>query len=683
MAEPIAPPVTEKGPKAPSPPAAATAEGPSGPSEQAVNLLDTLVAQTRNGTADHGAILENLAGLSHSSLRVDMSEQSRAKIAQLHDPARVGREQYGEGLVNKYHKGKNTPSEHEQAQAQAYQDLKQKIDAGLVDPSMIATEICLKLGVNPDLEGVPQTYDAIAGRVEEEVKTFLERGDLTQEEFAAITSEITEFTNVYGKAYGTKDVPGAYELVRDNARKLVYQNMIDKTIFSGSDHGVRHIVNGNIRFAKQMMASLRENGVVVSAKDEVIMHQVMIDHDLGYTTGAVAAPKGFEASKDHPLVSARFIEENKAYYVDRFGEDGYGAIHGSVLNHSYPRLEYQSDGQEVVHDGLIRGISSTVDSLGVTVETKTPEFFWNKDVMRTLLKIRLAMETMDKKVPDELMGRYRQELMEVAALEQNSDRRAGYNNAVENFFNEVTADNTLGHYTGVVRNVAVEEMQGLSGEEGHESHGHEGEDKRFRVVVEMTPTEVYALLGNMFGDKLAAQSFVKVVKDLGLDYSQLEAHARLARQARARGDGGKTLDVVSDSAHVRIGSQFLEDQSQDRLVDVLDGQRIKTIAEVFHEVELLSIRTEINELLDEMDGRGTGITPQIQELFEQSITTKTTAEELEQLNDLLINLSDTGATGQKDVSGADVTVSQMARQTLKGFLTAQERVFLGIENSVS
>ncbi len=677
-------PVLEKGPKPPSAPPPAAAEGSNGPSAQAVDLADTLAKQTRGDSTDHGEVLQNLAEstgeIPFSSLRVDMSDASKARIAQLHDPSKVGKDQYGEGLVNKHHKGKNTLSEHEAAQAQAYQDLQQKIDAGLVDPSTIPTEMCLRLGVKPDLESVPPAYDAIAGRVNEEVRTFLEQGDLTQEEFAAISGEITEFTNLYGGAYGKENIPAAYELVRDNARKLVYQHMIDKTIFSGSDHGVRHIVNGNIRFAKQMMESLREKGVVVSLRDEVIIHQVMIDHDLGYTTGAAQAPKGFEASKDHPLVSARFIEGNKAYYINRFGEDGYRSIHDAVLNHSYPRLEYQSDGQEVAHNGLIRGISSTVDSLGVTVETKTPEFFWNKDAIRTLLKIRLAMETMNGEVPDTLMGRYRQELIGVAQQEQNPDRVAGYENAITNFFNEVTADNTLGHYTGVVRAVAVEEVPGHAeeGEAEVHDHGHGSEDKRFRVVVEMTPTEVYALLGNMFGDKLAAQSFVKVVKDLGLDHTQLEAHARAVRRTGKRGESAQTLDMTSDSAHVRVGSELLEDQSGGRLADILDGQKIQNIAEVFHEVELLSVRTEINELLDEMDSRGTETSPEIQARFEWSITGKTTADEARQLNDLLISLSDPSSAGQKDDGGADVTVSQMARQTLKGFLTAQERVFLGV-----
>jgi len=599
-------------------------------------------------------------------------------LSSLRDPNVVGKEKYGEGLVNKFQKGKNTPSEHEEAQTQAYKDLQQKIDAGLVDPAMIGTEMCLKLGVTPDLEGVPESFDGIAGKVNQEMQVFRENGQLTEEELVTLTKEVADFTDLYGKAYGKEDVAKAYELARDNARKLLYQHMVDKAVFSGSDHGFRHIVNGNIRFADQMVASLREKGVVVSAKDQVILHQVMIDHDLGYTSGAAQVPKGWEASKDHPLVSARYVEDNKGYYVDKFGEEGFEAIHDSVLNHSYPRLEYQSDGEERVHEGLIRGISSTVDSLGVTVETKTPEFFWNKDAMRTLLKIRLAQETMGGKVPDELMSRYKQELIGVAQQEQNLDRRAGYENSVRNFFDEFTAENTLGHYTGVVRKVEVEEVEGAGEEEAHGEHGHEGEDKRFRVLVEMTPTEVYAMLGNMFGDKLANQSFDKAIKGLGLDPSRLEEHARSIRGAKSRGETAEAFEAVSNEARIVVGNEFLEDQTLNQKLDILDAKKIQAITEVFHEVELLSIRTNINELLDQITERGTTALPEIQAQFEQLISTKTTANELRELNELFINLSDSSLTGEKDAEGSDITVSKAATKSLRGFVTQREKEFLGV-----
>ncbi|MBI5452054.1 hypothetical protein HY945_01200 [Candidatus Gottesmanbacteria bacterium] len=604
-------------------------------------------------------------------------EPGAIPLADLRDPARVGSDKYGDSLVNVNHKGKNTPVEHEAAQAVAYAGLQEKIDRGIVDPSAIAEEIGVKLGVASELQNIPDTYDGIVGQVNQEVRRFLEQSNLNEAEAASIEREVVEFAKLYGEAYGTENVPKAYELVRDNARKLSYQAAVDKDVFSGSDHGTRHILDGNTKFAMQMVDSLRVNGLNVSAKDQILMHQIMIDHDLGYTTGAAQAERGYFASKDHPLVSAKFIEDNEGYYVDKFGADGYKAIFDSVLNHSYPRLEYQSDETDGVHADLIRGITSTVDSLGVTVETKTPEFFWNPDAMRVLLKIRLAAEVNDGKTPTDLMEKYKGELLVVASQEPNQQRQDGYKNAINSFFSEVTANNTLGHYTGVVRGVSVEpvphDTQTEIMQDHDHAHGEHDEDhselahQKLRVVVQITPTEVYALLGNMFGDKDANQSFMKAMQDLGLDTSQLGEYGRAVTLARMRQEEApQALDVAHDSARVSVDNQFLEDLSPAELAGVIGADKIQAISEVFHEVHLLSVRTEINQLLDQLKaGEGQNI-GQLRALFLDSVTEKTSPLELQQLQELIAALG--------NLESADT-----AKQALKGFLTSHEKTFLGVE----
>lgn len=617
------------------------------------------------------------------SLDVDLSDSAKAQIQELRNPTKVGKDAYGDGLVNKNHKGKDTPEEHEAAQAKAYTELDQKIEGGVINPKAIASEICIKLGVEPGVEEVPATYEDIVPAVNLELARFLEQGNLNPQEFASIQNEVVQFTRLYGEAFGKESVPKTFELVRDNARKLTYQNAVDKDVFSGSDHGTRHIIDGNTKFATQMVASLRENGVVVSAKDEVIIHQIMIDHDLGYTTGAAQSPEAWEGSKDHPLVSAKFIEENKAYYVDKFGEDGYAAVHDSVLNHSYPRMEYQSDGTDALHPDLVRGITSTVDGLGVTVETKTPEFFWNPDAIKTLLKIRLAMETGESgKVSPEQMTKYKQELQGIASREPNPVRAAGYKNAVDNFFNEVTADNTLGHFTGVVRNVRVEVAPKDTVSDITQEHAHSDDEaehseighEKLRLVVELTPTEVYAMLGNMFGDKLSNQSFAKAMKDLGIDTSQLQKHGRELIN-KINGSSTKSSRFVSETRNARVilGDTFLEDE------DTPEAKRINEIAKVFRTTEALSIRTEINTVLDNAELMSTTEGQnEVTDKFVRGITEKTTSDELLTLKGLILSLSDNSPSGEKDSQGNDITISQKARQALKGFLTQKERDFLGV-----
>lgn len=630
-------------------------------------------------------------------LRIDTSEQAAANRALLRGPNRVDQAVYADplidkdgkpivekdgkpktaGLVNRHHASAVSVSDHEIAQAEAYRGLDAKIEAGLIDPEGLGAEMIDALGVRPDVENTPQRFEDIPQAVTRELAQFLEQEHLNRQEYDAIVREITEFTDLYGKAYGRENVAGAYELIRDNARILTYQNSIDKQVFNGSDHGTRHIIDGNTKFAKQMIVSLRQHGLNVSLRDEVLIHQVMINHDLGYTTGAALAHGGFEAQKDHPLASAKFIEINRAYYVDKFGEDGYRALHESVLNHSYPRLEYQSDSSDVVHHGLVRSITSTVDSLGVTVETKTPEFFWNRDAMRTLLKIRLASETIGLK--PELMAQYKQELRVIAASEVNAGRRAGYENAIDNFFDQVTADNTLGHYTGVVRQVRVEEVAASVGNEvGNAHYPSEHGHNRLRVVVEMTPTEVYALIGNMFGDRFANQSFVKAMKDLGLDSSRLEQHSRSIRQAaRLNSEGSQQLNIENSNARVIVGSAFFETLPTDQRLEILGAEKIQGVIDVFREAEMVSIRTEINEMLDALD-RGEGSNVKVMDMFIRGIGDKSTQQEIDTLRHLAANLTDKSTTGDRDEKGNVITVAAQARNKLRAFLTQREREFLGI-----
>ena len=126
------------------------------------------------------------------------------------------------------------------------------------------------------------------------------------------------------------------------------------------------------------MASMKDvESIDFKPQDEVLIRQIIIDHDIGYTTEAAQAKGGFEASKDHPCAGCDFVESNKDYYVQMYGTEGYDIIRDVVLNHSYAQSEYQglrpdAASDEVTYNrDLIRSVVSTVDAMGVTSETKS------------------------------------------------------------------------------------------------------------------------------------------------------------------------------------------------------------------------------------------------------------------------------------------------------------------------
>jgi len=644
----------------------------------------------RGRTSMEEATDAHAEAVGHSTVSLIDTGYTDEQLSALRDPEKVGAGEglYGDSLVNTFHhKDVITPDGHELAQEAAYRGLQEKIDKGLIDPTAMTQEMCKKLGVSMELGEVPAKYDDIASRVNAEVRTFIEGQHLSEAEATAIEKAIVEFTELYGKAYGKENVTKAYELVRDNARKLVYQTAVDKDVFSGSDHGITHIYKGNINFAMQMVKSLREHGVNVSEKDQLLMYQIMIDHDLGYTTGAGQAPGGFFASKDHPLVSTKFIEENKAYYVDKFGEDGYNVIKDSVLNHSYPRLEYQSDNNpDAIHASLIRGVTSTVDSAGATVETKTPIFFRNAKAMEVLLMWHLAAEVNGGKVPADLQDKYHNMLVDIANDEPNPVTKAGFLNALDKFFKlspDITRATTIGQYAGVIDNITVdfapqETQSDIT--QGHEHDGH-GEDdhgelshKRLRVVVEMQPTRAYALLADIFGGKDANQSYVKVMKDLGLDTGELQAYGRKIATAKRKG-GEAPQKFVSEhgQAKVIVGNTLLEDLPEGSHPAIEGFDDIKAISKVFEKVYLLSMRSDINQALDMLEGKKPSEIPaivdDIRDFFAGSLRAdRINSAELTQLDGFLNDLS-------VPAKAAD------AKTALKRFLTGREKEFLGISTT--
>jgi hypothetical protein len=92
------------------------------------------------------------------------------------------------------------------------------------------------------------------------------------------------------------------KLVRDNIIKIHYQQKIDHQVISGSDHGVRHVIQGSVANTLNALDQA-EN---VSPKEKLMAMQIMIDHDLGYMTDA--AKGSFKSAKDHPLASTAFME---------------------------------------------------------------------------------------------------------------------------------------------------------------------------------------------------------------------------------------------------------------------------------------------------------------------------------------------------------------------------------------
>ena len=569
---------------------------------------------------------------------------SREELRELRSKTK---DDYGKGLVSTFHKGAETLEEHEAAQVKAYEALGERIEACVVKPDSINSEMLDILGLRGKPEVKVENNSQISGHISSELKELTDKGLIKKEEADRIKAEADKFTDLYSEAFPDASPQEVFEVVRDNSRKLAYQTERDKHVFSGSSHGTTHILEGNMRMADRMLEGL---GDKATAKDKVLIHQIITDHDIGYTVGVAQAKGSFEASKDHPLFSTGYVEANKDYYVQRFGEDGYEMIKEGILQHSYPKSEYNSptDSKKGFNPDMIRSITSTVDALGVTSEIKCPAFFREPAVVKVLQKVQLYSDTHDGQVSPEAMKMYTAELKEIANKETDEKRKEGFHNAIDNHFNARVPEFILGQYTGVLDDITLVDRDG-----------------KMIPDIKMHISKSQALLQNLFGDKMATKAFTKAMDDFGVSKEKMADMAttiRAAKNARTeekREEFQRGLTFESDRARFSFGTDFMEISPD--------------IQKVFEDFEKVSIRREIRGLIKELRKPEARTPTKVIELMHDvraTISDQTDEADLKQFKQIQAELR-AGTT--------DPEKFERALQKLSNFTTAQERELMGID----
>ncbi len=457
----------------------------------------------------------------------------------------------------------------EMAQEYALEALDEKIRAGLVRPEALNASILQELDLldTPDrpLESVPtpQTASrleplvrqghleqrhahaierAVAG-VRQEVATFIEKRFVTIRE-AEVILEYAEryaldFVHAFDRRFG-RDLPQQlFTVLRDNARKVAYQTKVDKRTLSGSDHGVRHIYQGNTAFAEQLIASAAKAGADVKPRDAVLVRQIIIDHDLGYTTPAAQAKDGSGAAKDHPCVGCKYVETNAEYYRRTFGEHGLEVIRDVLLNHSYPSSLYENKRSEpslkrpfTYNRPLIRSVVSTVDSLGVTAETKAMDLFRHPETIRVLQDARLHLEA-EGALSEVALARFKADMnVAIATLEASRrvspERAAAYRQAVDRKFGADVIKKTIGQYAGIVRSVRLTR------------------NERGALVpeVRMDMSRLQALVAGTFGEEASLAGFKKALEAFGLGPKDLDELGKAVAKLRRETDPAKRAKLL-------------------------------------------------------------------------------------------------------------------------------------------
>ncbi|MDR0740561.1 MAG: hypothetical protein LBF34_02510, partial [Puniceicoccales bacterium] len=357
------------------------------------------------------------------------------------------------------------------------------------------------------------------------------KGLYSKEEQDAVIAQVIDRALDYFQAMdnpsGTVNWRDAAQLVRDNLIKIHHQQTEDHKMLTGSDHGVRHVIQSNVA---NTLNALDEIGPVVSPKEKLMAMQIMIDHDLGYTTDA--AKGSFKSAKDHPLASTAFMELGIAQPPSSiFNEQDRKFMQEAVLAHSYPfgldkpfnfPAGDDADAQKA-RQTAIAGVISVVDAMGTTGDTKCPALFregLNFDILANLamasnklkdlnaqikanperandpgvaalIKDLEAAETEAKQM---MHGVVDQALQDGKISQEVAD---GYKQAIDFDMNSIGAGMMVPQFGGELIGTSMESVAG----------GH-------RLNIEFGVSENVKNLAAVFGDQDVVQAFDKAAKDL-------------------------------------------------------------------------------------------------------------------------------------------------------------------------
>lgn len=491
----------------------------------------------------------------------------------------------------------------EASQEYALVALDEKIAQGLIDPESINAEMMLELDLQDMPEQRVRTVDEAIRAAHDETRVFVEKGFISERE-ARIMVEYGEryakrFVRAFQEHFGSvsRTAQELYEVLRDNVRKVAYQTKVDKQTLTGSDHGVRHIYEGNTHFAEEIMESLRDQGkgVDFKSRDEILIRQIIIDHDMGYTTRAARTMEGAGAAKDHPCIGCRYIEANRGYYERKFGKHGYEVARDVLLNHSYPSSKYTKERPKSTADRsltynrqLIRSVVSTVDSLGVTSETKAMDLFRHPEAIDILQNVKLYADTHGNVVDEKALRGFKDQLLRfterlVSAGTISQERQRAYQRAIENKFDAKIVNKTLGQYAGIVRAVRVVKDE-KSGELVPE--------------VRMDVSRLQALVGESFGDPTSLAGFKKALEAFGMDAEGLKRLVAKVEQLRSESKPGKVTPNRDRARFVTGRAVFLLGARETTGLRDEREREHTAIIERFEAFRRESVRDRITELFD-------------------------------------------------------------------------------------
>lgn len=274
----------------------------------------------------------------------------------------------------------------------------------------------------------PETRKQIGEQIQAHIDRLFnsEQGRKNQDKQASATWETQRYLDLLLQSQAEGDIPLSIDasivlrLAERNVWQLAYQDRVASENLMG-DHGIRHLIDHNIKATEAIADSLQAQGQSVKAVDRLIMHQTMLDHDLGYATNTVREgyvdsggvqvkginAGGFGVDSGHNLLSAKVIRQRLEDPGDPLGavfsQKQLKILHEAILYHDDSRVDFRvGDESEEARRANIESAVHVADNTHA-FEDKLPELLYGyPDSLRMMRLLKTAGEIGDSSIVDQL-----------------------------------------------------------------------------------------------------------------------------------------------------------------------------------------------------------------------------------------------------------------------------------------
>ena len=215
-----------------------------------------------------------------------------------------------------------------------------------------------------------------------------------------------------------------YRLASSNLSLLALQDRAAAEITFG-EHGVRHLVGHNIMVCEKLSDQMQAQGVQVSAKDRLILHQAMLVHDMGYAVdncrGDMAKNGIKTQDSGHPLLAGRYLRERLQNDGDPlnsvFSPEEMRLMHRCVMYHdmdsqgkSGVKLNMSPQPNPLERQQNLESITRLADNSHALDDKVSDILYRHPAALKTMRQIKTAGEIGDQAKVDQLRQGLRQDL---------------------------------------------------------------------------------------------------------------------------------------------------------------------------------------------------------------------------------------------------------------------------------